>query len=528
MSLSSRFKTYIALVLFIFSFPVFSQPLSWEQAFEQHHVIMLLVRPKGGLIVKANTAASDFYGYSISELESMSIQHINVLSPKAVVEEMALAKKEQRNYFIFSHRLADQTVKTVEVSSIPVVYNGERLLYSIIRDISEFREAQDGLWHYQNRLEEMVAEQAHQLTVKHRSRFFLLFGISISLLVLLSALLRQVCLQRRTKSLLEREKKRLSDVIWGANVGTWEWDVKRDELHVSDFALSLIGYEQWPFSPLTRVRVKRLCHEGDWVKATPNLIANLKGEASLYESEVRVRHKKGHWVWILTRGRVIERDNDTNEALVVAGTFQEVTMQKNMHEQLYQYAHIDLLAEVPNRRSFNECLEDIYRLPSDIGSQHALFYIDLNKFKFVNDCYGHEAGDEVIKNVGKRLKKLTRSSDHVFRIGGDEFAVLVKNIESLTVVDTIADKIKLGLSQPHRLSNGEQVITPPSIGVAVYPKDGSNSDCLISHADQMMYLAKHRHPFGGYEVYTPDKCTVSSQRSQIQCCRSKGNVPINV
>lgn len=115
-------------------------------------------------------------------------------------------------------------------------------------------------------------------------------------------------------------------------------------------------------------------------------------------------------------------------------------MQKNMHEQLYQYAHIDLLAEVPNRRSFNECLEDIYRRPSDVGSQHALFYIDLNKFKFVDDCYGHESGDEVIQNVGKRLKKLIRSSGHVFRIGGDEFAVLVKNIESLTVIDTIAGK----------------------------------------------------------------------------------------
>lgn len=77
----------------------------------------------------------------------MPIQHINVLSPKAVAEEMALAKKEQRNYFIFPHHLANQTVKTVEVSSIPDIYNGELLLYSIIRDISEFREAQDGLWH---------------------------------------------------------------------------------------------------------------------------------------------------------------------------------------------------------------------------------------------------------------------------------------------------------------------------------------------------------------------------------------------
>ncbi len=518
MQLSCRFNKFVVFLLILFSYPAYSLSMDWYQAFEKHHVVMILVRPSDGQIVKANQAASKFYGYPVSKIESMKIQEINTLSPQAVSDEMALAKQEKRNYFIFPHRLANNQIKTVEVSSIPTTYNGERLLYSIIRDISAFREAQDGLWHYQNRLEEMVSEQAKQLTIKHHNQLFILFCIAIGLVLFVTALVRQILLQRKTQNLLELEKKRLDDVIWGANVGTWEWHANQDKLVVSDFAMALIGYERWPFTRLNRTTVKRICNEQDWNKASTSLISNLKGEASFYESEVRVRHKNGHWIWVLTRGRVIERDSVTGRALVIAGTFQEVTAQKTMHEQLYQYAHTDLLAGVPNRRSFNECIENICLQKTSDEIKHALFYIDLNKFKEVNDKYGHECGDEVIKNVGQRLKKLIRSSDLVFRIGGDEFAIVVKNIESLSVISVIAEKVIKGLSLPHELEADVSVITPPSIGVAVFPKDATNFDTLICYADQMMYLAKRRYPLGGYEVYTPEKFVTSTEQSQQRYC----------
>lgn len=518
MQLLCRIKTFIIFLFILFSWPAQSISLNWRQAFEQHHIVMLFIRPGDGQIVKANQAASKFYGYPVAKLESMTIQQINTFSPQAVLDEMALARQEHRNYFIFAHRLANGDIKTVEVSSIPIVYDDEQVLYSIIRDISEFREAQDGLWHYQNRLEEMVAEQSAQLTVKHHHQIIILSGISVVLTALLVALGRQMWLQRKTRSLLQMEKNRLSDVIWGANVGTWEWHIDSDSLVVSDFALKLIGYEKWPYIKLTRARVKRLCNQDDWNKASPSIIANMKGQSQFYESEVRVRHKNGHWIWVLSRGRVIERDSDTNRALIVAGTFQEITMQKNMHEKLYQYAHIDLLAEVPNRRSFNECLESLHHRYVGPDTQHVLFYLDLNKFKEVNDRYGHEAGDKVIKNVGQRLKTLIRSSDHVFRVGGDEFVLLLENVESLAVIEVIAEKVVKGLSEPHQLANGSVVVTPPSIGVAVYPNDGNNPDTLICHADQMMYLAKRRYPTGGYEVYTPEKFVLSTENSQPRYC----------
>lgn len=520
MPLNCRFRSFITLVLILFSFPASSFTLNWQQAFEQHHVIMLLIRPGDGQIIKANRAASEFYGYSVTELESMNIHKINTLGRQAVLDEIALAREEQRNYFIFPHRLANNELRTVEVSSIPTIYKGEILLYSIVRDISEFKEAQQGLWDYQNRLEELVVEQAAELETKHNQKVFILLFISLVLMVLLKVLARQMSLQRKTKYLLEVEKKRLSDVIWGANVGTWEWFVDSDRLDVSDLALSLIGFEGWPLNKWNMTKAQRICHQSDWEKShfNPGNIVNLKGEDAFYESEVRMRHERGHWVWILIRGRVIERHKNTNQPLVVVGTFQEISKQKEMHEKLYEYAHIDLLAEVPNRRSFTQCLDNLHRESCDDNSNHVLFYLDLNKFKEANDKFGHKAGDQIIKNVGQRLKKLFRSSDQIFRVGGDEFTILLKNIECTSVINNIAEKVIKALSEPHELENGVTAFAPPSIGVAVYPKDSSNADTLICQADQMMYLAKNRYPSGGYEVYTPEKFVISAEYNQPRYC----------
>ncbi len=518
MPLNCCFKSFITFALILFSLPASSLTLNWQQAFEQHHVIMLLIRPVEGSIIKANQAASEFYGYSVAELESMKIYDINALSKKATADEMALAKEENRNYFIFPHRLANGEIRTVEVSSIPTIIKGEILLYSIVRDISEFKAAQKGLWEYQNRLEDVVKEQAERLNVKYHQQVTILLVVSLTLIVLLVALARQMGLQRKTKYLLEIEKQRLSDVIWGSNVGTWEWNVDSDKLVVGDFAMSLIGYQDWPQVNLTREKIRPLCNQEDWEKANPQIIANLKGDATFYESEVRVRHKQGHWVWILSRGRVVKRDSQTNRALTVMGTYQEISKQKEMHEQLYEYAHVDLLAEVPNRRSFNQCLDNIHRESCDDNSNHVLFYLDLNKFKEANDKFGHKAGDQILKNVGQRLKKLFRSSDHIFRVGGDEFTILLKNIECPSVINNIAEKVIKALSEPHELEGGVSAVAPPSIGVAVYPKDASNADTLISQADQMMYLAKNRYPSGGYEVYTPEKVVISAELNQPRYC----------
>lgn len=149
---------------------------------------MLLIEPGSGRIVDANQAASDFYGYPLSTLRSMSIQEMNTLTPEQVAAERELAKKEGRNYFVFRHRVADGRTRTVEVHSVPVKKDAGLVLFSVITDISEDRKREQGLWHYQENLEEMVDIQTAKIDDKEQQIIYIM-GASIAVLLVFLILL---------------------------------------------------------------------------------------------------------------------------------------------------------------------------------------------------------------------------------------------------------------------------------------------------------------------------------------------------
>jgi PAS domain S-box-containing protein len=139
-----------------------------QTLFERHHAVMLLIEPDSGKIIDANLAASRFYGYTRNQLSSMNISEINQLNPDEIAHERKLAKNEERNYFIFPHRLAGGEARTVEVHSTPIDINGQLLLFSIIHDITDRKRAEEGLKRYQENLEELVKERTAELEIKNR------------------------------------------------------------------------------------------------------------------------------------------------------------------------------------------------------------------------------------------------------------------------------------------------------------------------------------------------------------------------
>ena len=165
---------------------------------------MLLIDPASGEIVDANPAASRFYGYQRDTLRQMSIQQINTFTDKQVAEERRLAETEGRNYFIFRHQLADETIRTVEVFSRPYVFDGRRLLFSVIHDITPGRSSSQEIWHYQQRLEEMVDLQT--ANIEQRSR--LINGILGIAFLLVSAIAIALLVDIRKRKRLEAEVAR--------------------------------------------------------------------------------------------------------------------------------------------------------------------------------------------------------------------------------------------------------------------------------------------------------------------------------
>lgn len=173
---------------------------------------------------------------------------------------------------------------------------------------------------------------------------------------------------------------------------------------------------------------------------------------------------------------------------------------KQTEQHLTRLAHYDSLTNVPNRILFRDRLDHAVRLAERDQTSFTLMFIDLNGFKQVNDSFGHDAGDAIIRICAERLNSCLRRSDSVARMGGDEFTLLLQNIANTTDVAHIAEKVISAIQQPADI-NGHEVVVGCSIGIAIYPEAGRDADNLLKHADMAMYKAK-QHSGSNYRFFT--------------------------
>ncbi|MCZ4306142.1 EAL domain-containing protein [Zoogloeaceae bacterium G21618-S1] len=162
-------------------------------------------------------------------------------------------------------------------------------------------------------------------------------------------------------------------------------------------------------------------------------------------------------------------------------------------------AYTDTLTGLPNRTQFQEHLQHQLDAAGEHNKILAVLFLDLDRFKFVNDTLGHEIGDRLLKTVGRRISHSVRAGDCVARLGGDEFTVVLENLSSTTVAAAVAKKIATDLADPY-VVDGHDIFVTASIGIALYPRDGTDLSTLLRHADTAMYRAKHsKHSFVFYE-----------------------------
>ena len=169
----------------------------------------------------------------------------------------------------------------------------------------------------------------------------------------------------------------------------------------------------------------------------------------------------------------------------------DISDRKVAEQKIRFQANYDPVTQLPNRHLFLSRLNDAIQMGKRHGKHCAVLFLDLDMFKTINDSLGHQAGDELLRLVAKRLNEELRESDTVARLGGDEFTVIVNDLESAQDAEMVADKLLQQLAQPFQLEHHPVTITG-SIGIAVYPQDGDNPDKLLSYADQAMYSAKSR------------------------------------
>lgn len=211
----------------------------------------------------------------------------------------------------------------------------------------------------------------------------------------------------------------------------------------------------------------------------------------------------GHW-----HGEIWQRRKDGSEFLCELETHEvldgegkraffvsvlsDITERKRAEQELRFLANYDTLTGLPNRTLLGERLKHAIARARRQGTRVAVLFLDLDRFKHVNDSLGHSVGDRLLRAAGERLRRIVRDGDTVARLGGDEFTVVLEDIRDLAEVERMADRLLDAFREPLAIDQGHDVVISPSIGISLYPDHGEVPDDLLKHADTAMYQAKDR------------------------------------
>ncbi|MCU7996704.1 PAS domain S-box protein [Shewanella glacialipiscicola] len=417
---------------------------------------------------------------------------------------------------------------------------------------------------------------------------------------------------KETENKFREQSQRYAEVIWAANIGTWEWNVQTGEIIFNQRAAEMLGYSLQQLASLNTDTWQTMIHLDD-VNHTKELLNRcLNHETDNLESTFRIKHKNGNWIWVIDRGRVVEWTTN-GKPMRMSGTYQDITQTKQSEDmrklaasvftyakegititdtmgmiievnaaftaitgytrdevigknprilqsgnhlsefytemwatlqqkghwsgeiwnkrkngevfpeiltisavlddtgvvqnyvalfndittikahqrQLERIAHYDALTNLPNRTLLADRLTQSMSRSERQNSLVAVAFLDLDRFKKINDRYGHIIGDELLIVVSTRLKEALRNEDTLARIGGDEFVAVMENIGTVADCEPILERMLRAASDPIDI-NGIRLEVSASIGVAIYPEDGADADQLMRNADQAMYAAKQQ------------------------------------
>lgn len=431
--------------------------------------------------------------------------------------------------------------------------------------------------------------------------------------------------KRTAQEALQEERQRLANILWGTGTGTWEWNVQTGETRFNERWAQMIGYSLEEIGPISIATWERFTHPDDLVRSEQALQRHFTGEVENYECEARMRHRDGHWIWVLDRGRIISRDAegrplwmagthleitarkraemalrqseeyhrsvvevlaegiviqdvegrivecnpsairllglprekicgrmllelgtrilrsdgspyppdespvvrclrdgqpiynevvgigrssgdilwlslntqpiyDTKESsasvLAIVSSFVDITTHRQQQKQLEYLAHYDALTHLPNGVLLVDRLKQAMAQVKRRSQHLAVVYIDLDGFKEVNDHYGHDEGDELLKALAGRMQEVLREVDTVSRIGGDEFIAVLSDLPERDAVLPLVERLLDCCSRPFDIQ-GSQVQVSGSLGVTFYPQPGPvEATQLMAQADQAMYQAK--------------------------------------
>ncbi|GGJ26663.1 bifunctional diguanylate cyclase/phosphodiesterase [Deinococcus roseus] len=275
-------------------------------------------------------------------------------------------------------------------------------------------------------------------------------------------------------------------------IGIWEWDSASMCIEMDRKMCDLMGLpEGSPSNQDVYRMIHERIHQDDQLLLEEFFRSVAEGKQQgqdILHADFRVLLPRNRVRVLRSHAKVLPGSNPGSYRML--GTAWDITDQKTTEHLIRHQANHDALTDLPNRRLFFELLSQEIKNTQRTDQACAVLFIDLDRFKEVNDTYGHQAGDELLKEVSNRLKMCTRASDVLARLSGDEFVIMLTHLTEITPAAMIAERILAILSHPVRIGRENLTITA-SIGIAVYPDDADDANKLLIYADQAMYNAKN-------------------------------------
>jgi diguanylate cyclase (GGDEF)-like protein/PAS domain S-box-containing protein len=298
---------------------------------------------------------------------------------------------------------------------------------------------------------------------------------------------RDVSAERHTARALEESEERFDLAARGAADGLWDWDLRLDRIFYSSRWKVMLGWLDTEVGDSPGEWFDRV-HPEDLAALRHDIDQHLAGASPELVSEFRMAHRDGNWRWISARGVASRRVGELPHRM--AGSLTDVTQRKLAETRLLYDANHDPLTNLPNRALFMERLgRALLRNERLQGTRFAVLVIDLDRFKIINDSLGHQSGDALLMEIGRRLRGCLTAEDTLARLGGDEFSVLLEDVVDVNEAIRCADRVKQRLGRPFEVG-GQEIFVTASVGITMNGPHHRGADDILREADTAMYRAK--------------------------------------
>jgi diguanylate cyclase (GGDEF)-like protein/PAS domain S-box-containing protein len=328
--------------------------------------------------------------------------------------------------------------------------------------------------------------------------------------IALEGLIQDITKRKNAETALREAERRYHGLFDNAIEGIFRTTVEGNYLDANPALAHIYGFES-PLELMASLRdISRQLYVDPQRREEFMRIIKARGSVTGFESQVY--RKNGDVIWISENARLVL--SEEGQPLGYEGTVEDITERRLYQTRIERQANYDTLTGLANRSLLQDRLEQALLTATSYGTRIAVAFVDLDRFKYINDSLGHHVGDELLKAVAARIQSCVRECDTVARLGGDEFVLLLNGHNGTETVRTMMESMLAAVSQPWIIEQGE--FHPScSIGIAIHPEDGEDARTLLKHADSAMYRAKDSGR-NNFQFFTRELNTLMTERLEME------------